>query len=390
MSFNLIIGMGNAGCQIVKAAAQSEKLKECKFYAIDSVTTNTNMDTVSRIQIIPMQADQKSGSGRSRERGATMFDFHDKNGKFNELYADAERAKTPIIVITSAAGGTGSGSAPLLCKKLINMLRSEEDESPVVPIIICPAMNDPDAFHLNTSDLFLDLDDAGVQTYSVLRNEYGKADYSEINNEVVTMLEIILGKRYDSTDLDSIDDSDLDVILATPGRFIAVECEATTPSALKRRITEKVLNGHQPAWSQNDSRSTTMMTAFGLSSPFASGDFEEVFSEINARIEHRYDEYRNICNKDGTCKASIIVAGLPRATVKQIDTEFQSATGIADGIKTKSNRPNFMKRKGGVRSVVTPRQIEPEVITTEPKNDDAEKTEKLEALDKFNFKSGSM
>ena len=133
-----------------------------------------------------------------------------------------------------------------------------------------------------------------------------------------------------------------------------------------------------------------MMTAFGLSSPFASGDFEEVFSEINARIEHRYDEYRNICNKDGTCKASIIVAGLPRATVKQIDTEFQSATGIADGIKTKSNRPNFMKRKGGVRSVVTPRQIEPEVITTEPKNDDAEKTEKLEALDKFNFKSGSM
>ena len=386
MSFNLIIGMGNTGCQIVKAASKSDRLGNCKFYAIDSVTTSADMDSVSKIKIIPMQADQKSGSGRSRERGATMFEFHDKNGTFNELYSDAERAKTPIIVITSAAGGTGSGSTPLLCKKLIDMLATEEDESPVVPIIICPAMKDPDAFHLNTNDLFLDLNAAGVQTYSVLRNEYGKADYTEINNEVVTMLEIILGKKYDKTDLDSIDESDLDVILATPGRFIAVECEASTPSQLKRHITEKVLNGHQPAWSQNDSRNTTMMTAFGLSSPFASGDFEEVFSEINARIEHRYDEYRNICNKDGSCKASIIVAGLPRATVKIIDTEFQSATGIAEGIESKSIRPNFMKRKGGVRSVVTPKDVQPKPAKkVEQPTDDSDDETDLSALKSFNI-----
>lgn len=377
-SFNLIIGMGNTGCQIVKTAATSEKLSDCKFYAIDSVSTSVDMNTLNQVTVIPMQVDQKSGSGRSRERGATMFEFHDREGSFNELYKDAASAKTPIIVITSSAGGTGSGSTPLICKKLMEI---DPENIQVIPIIICPAMKDPDAFHLNTTDLMLELDEADISTYAVLRNDYGTADYTEINNEVVSMLEIILGKRYGATDKDSIDESDLDVILATPGRFIAVECEAPTPSQLKRHLTEKVLNGHQPAWSKEESKSSTLMTAFGLASPFASGDFEEVFSEINARIEHRYDEYRNICNEDGTgtCRASIIVAGLPRAELKNIDLDFQSATGIAEGIETKSKRPAFMKKKGGVRSVPTSKPTENKVPPA--KNNDS--NGKLDALSQF-------
>lgn len=378
MPFNLIIGMGNTGCQIVKAAAKSDKLTECKFYAIDSVSTSINMDSFDNVEVIPMQVDQKSGSGRSRERGATMFEFHDKEGTFKELYRDAASAKTPIIIITSSAGGTGSGSTPLMCRKLISI---DPDNIQVIPIIICPAMKDPDAFHMNTTDLMLELNEAGIETYSVLRNEYGKADYTEINNEVVSMLEIILGKRYQATDKDSIDESDLDVILGVPGRFIAVECEASTPSQLKRHLTEKVLNGHQPAWTKEESKSSTLMTAFSLASPFASGDFEEVFSEINARIEHRLDEYRNICNEDGTgtCRASIIVAGLPRAELKDIDLDFQSAPGIADGIKTKSKRPDFMKKKGGVRSVPVSKSQEIPVKNESNKND-------LDAINKFKYK----
>jgi hypothetical protein len=96
------------------------------------------------------------------------------------------------------------------------------------------------------------------------------------------------------------------------------------------------------------------MTAFSLTSPFASGDFEEVFSEIKSRIENSFDEYRNVCNIDGICKASIIVAGLPRAELKTVDLDFQTATGIGENINTSSNRPSFMKKKGAVRSVKQP------------------------------------
>lgn len=373
MSFNLIIGMGNTGSQIVRAAAESEILTDCKLYTIDSVTSNVDMKTVNSIESISLISDDKAGSGRSRERGAAMFEFHDNNGTFDELYAEAQKAKTPIIVITSSAGGTGSGTTPPLCRKLIAA------GIQVIPIIVCPAMEDPVAFHMNTNDLLLELQKAEISTYCVFRNEYGKADYRNINKEVVSAIEIILGKRYDATDKDSIDDSDLDVILSTPGRFMAVEASAQTPSDLKRRITERVLNGHQPCWNMTDAESGTLMTAFALSSPFAAGDFEEVFSELNARIKNRFDEYRNICNKDGMCKASIIVAGLPPVELKQIDGDFQMAAGIADGVKSTAKRPAFMQKKGTLRSANFPKPFQP-VNTVAP-----DEKKSGDVLDNFNM-----
>lgn len=379
MSYNIIIGMGNTGCQIVKLAAQSKLLTDCHFYTIDSVTSSVDMKTIGVIQHISLISDDKAGSGRSRERGAEMFAFQDKNGALNELYADAEKAKTPILVITSAAGGTGSGSTPSLCKHFI------ERGIQVIPIIICPAMKEPTAFHLNTSDLMMELGQAKVETYQIFRNEYGKADYSDINKEVVTGIEIILGKHYDDTDKDSIDDSDLDVILSTPGRFIAVEATAQTPTQLKQRITERVLNGHQP-FTSVDASASTLMTAFALSSPFASGDFEEVFSELNARIDNRFDEYRNICNRDGQCTASIIIAGLPRVELKEITDDFQTAAGIAEGIEAKSSRPAFMRKKGTVRSVPVTAAPTPAPAPTpvQPKPDAPATEQNLSAVQRFN------
>ena len=344
MSINLLIGIGNAGTQIVKAASKSSVLQDVKMFTVDSVA-NTDPKDSANITNIPIMADDKNGSGRSRERGAAMFDFHDQNGTFDELYKFAETAKSPIIIVTSAAGGTGSGSAPELCKAI-----AKRTDCQIIPFIICPSLKDPDAFHLNTMDLMLELEEAEIKTYCIFRNEYGTADYSKINSEVVTAIELILGKHFHSTSKDSIDDSDLDMLLSTPGRFIAVEVTSTSSTNLKHLITEKVLHGYQPGWSKEDSINTTMMAAYSLESPFATTDFQEVFSEINQRIEHRFDEYRNICDRDESMTASLIVAGLPRAELKQIDSEFHEVGGIADGIK-KASRPAFMKRKSTIRSV---------------------------------------
>lgn len=370
---NLIIGMGNTGSQIVKLASLSNKLDDCLLYAIDSVTSTVTMDNVSRINTISLISDDKTGSGRSRERGAAMFEFHDKNGTFDQLYAIAEKVKTPILVITSAAGGTGSGSTPELCRRFI------ERDIPVIPIIVTPSLKEPMAYHMNTNDLMVDLGSAGVSTYCVFRNDYGTADYTEINTEVVRSIEIILGKMYDPTDKDSIDESDLDVILSTPGRFIAVGASAQTPSQLKRVITEHVLNGHQPFSPADVNSGNTLMTAYSLSSPFASGDFEEVFSVINARIPDGFDNYRNICDRDGSCQGSIIVAGLPRPELKEISADFKVASGIGEGISpSASKRPSFMKKKGTLRSVVKPEQT--------PTVNDAEDGEKKnDILKSFNL-----
>lgn len=339
---NTIIGLGNCGTQVIKTLTKTASLNndDIKLYAIDSVTASIDLDCIDKINIIPIVSDEKTGSGRNRERGRAMYEYHEKLGDFKTMYDDCTSAKSPVIVITSAAGGTGSGSTTSLCKYLI------DHDIEVIPIIICPNLNDPDAYQLNANDLMIELSEIGIETYSIFRNPKGDADYDPINTEIASLIEIILGKKYDKTDLDSIDESDLDTILHTPGRFIAISASSTDVSLLAKEITRKAFTGYQPGWSIEESNKCTFMTAYSLTSLFAKQDFAKVFEDINKRISNVYDEYRNICvdQTNGDASATMIVAGLPRVDFKTIDTNFLEASGIADGMN-KSHRPNFMSKK---------------------------------------------
>jgi hypothetical protein len=342
---NICIGLGQAGSNVVRMISNTASLMDVELYAIDSILNSIKLESVGSIKYIPIISDEKSGSGRDRSRGAEMYRYHESLGHMNELYKAAENAKSPVIVITSSAGGTGSGSVVPFCTHLNEM------GIQVIPFIICPNKDDPAAYHLNTNDLMLELQDAGIETYSIFENRRGDADYTVVNNEVVSAIEIILGKKYKPTDLDSIDDSDLDVILGTPGRFVAVAATGNDVDVLKKNITRKVLSGFQPAWKQEDITGNTIMTAYSLSSPFADTDFRTVFEDINKRITNAYDEYRNIAIDDngGEMEATIIVAGLPRNNIKEFDNDYNQATGIANNLK-KSIRPKFINKKKAVVS----------------------------------------
>ena len=182
---NMVVGLGNTGTNVVKMAALSSKLDNITYYAIDSVMTNMDLDSINDVTFIPIISDEKSGSGRDRERGKAMYLFHEENHAFDEMYKVASECKTPVIVITSAAGGTGSGSTVPFCDALI------KKGIDVIPIIICPNKKDPAAFHLNTNDLFVDLSEIGIKTYAIFENRKGDADYYWYNvnalfNESVT------------------------------------------------------------------------------------------------------------------------------------------------------------------------------------------------------------
>jgi len=342
MSFNLIIGLGNTGTQIVKALSESPRITDCKLYAIDSVMSATELNSIHDVTMIPIMTDDKNGSGRSRERGAAMFAYHDAAGTFSKLYEDVKESKQPIFIITSTSGGTGSGITPELIKKIMSF---DKDKYRVIPVLVFPALEDPDAYHMNTSDLMLELSEAGIETYTVFRNRHGSADYTQINQSIVTSLELVLGKFYNATNVDSIDDSDLDVMLRVPGRFVScvVECEDSTK--LKRLITESALYSYQPGWSPEDTREGAVIyTAFSLQSPFAKKDFTDVFDDIRSRIKHSVDEYQHICEKDGKSSASFIIAGLSNTILKEIDYDYEETKGIADGAK-RSKRPSFLSKK---------------------------------------------
>ena len=336
-----VIGLGNAGSRVVEAIETRTSLRDVELYAIDSIAPTMSLTrSNTRIHYIPIVSDDKNGSGRNRERGAAMFEYHEGLGSFEDMLEACTEAKTPIIVITSSAGGTGSGSAPQMCKLLLDM------DIQVIPIIITPSMDDPDAYHLNTTDLFVELESAGVTTYGVFRNVAGDSNYTPINNEVVDMVEIIFGKKYGTTVLDSIDDSDLDNILNTPGRFVAVSAKASDIDNLTRQLTRKMFTGFQPSWTEEEAKQYTFVSAFSLKSMFAAQDFKSVFDEVRSRIYHVYDEYRHIEQVDngGEAEASIIIAGLPRPNLKQVDAKFTGATSIGASM-SKATRPGFLGRK---------------------------------------------
>lgn len=339
---NMIIGLGCAGNNIIKLASTSTVLDDVTMYAIDSVSSTIDLDSVSRIKYKPIISDERQGSGRIRERGQAMYEFHESNGEFDDMYKDAEEAVSPIILISSAAGGTGSGSIVPACKALI------ERDIHVIPIIICPNKNDPAAFHMNANDLFVELGEIGVSTYAIFENRYGDANYGPINQEIVEFIEIILGRHYEKNDVDSIDDSDLDVILGKAGRIIAVKAEAKSIPLLSKELVRKCFTGPQPAWDSATMNTPTVVTAFALKSMFAKDDFENAFIEIKNRFNPKsiYDEYRHIVNDDnnGMCSGSIIISGLPATELTVVDNVFDEAQTIGSGIK-KSTRPNFMKKK---------------------------------------------
>jgi cell division GTPase FtsZ len=250
-------------------------------------------------------------------------------------------SKSPVIVISSSAGGTGSGSMPVICNHII-----EELGKHVIPIIVIPSKDDPVAYHLNTSDLLLELDKVGVETYGMFRNVSGERNYDPINEEIVDFIEIILGKRYHSTTSDSIDESDIDQLLKTPGRVMAVSAKATEINTLIRKLTKNMFAGFQPSWTDEEADKYTFMAAYSLRSMFAKTDFKRVFDDVRHRVKSVFDEYSHIeeDDNDGNIEATAIIAGLPRPSINDVDTEFNQADSIASGMK-KAVRPSFMSRK---------------------------------------------
>lgn len=344
---NICIGLGNAGSMIIKALSEAPSMNDVSLYAIDSQTAHVTLDGLSKINYISIISDDKNGSGRDRERGCAMFEYHDENGAFDKMFEDCNDASDPIIVISSAAGGTGSGSIVPLCRKLIEHGRQ------VIPYIICPSLDDPEAFHLNTNDLLYELNELkeGIKSYSIFRNVKNSMNYTQINKEIVESIEIILGKKYNITNADSIDESDLDRILLTPGRFIALNVESSDIESLNKETIRKIFTGHQPAWTPEEATNHTFVTAFSLTSLFANDDYDKAFHDVNERIINCFDNYRNVCNNDnnGKCSATMIIAGLPAPEVKLFNNDFKVANSIGEGV-VKSKRPQFMTKNNNKKS----------------------------------------
>lgn len=333
----IVIGLGNTGSVIVRLLA-SKKLTDVKLFAIDSQMKHVTLDTSSLIKYIPIVADDNVGSGRDRERGKAMFEFNDQNGAMKELYDMCGTTDT-IFIVSSSSGGTGSGSCPALCSKLFERY----PDTKVIPIIICPNDEDPDAYHLNTKDLMVELNEANVGPYSIFCNP-NSSDYEKINNEIVESILVMLGTKYEHTDNDSIDASDLKNVLSTKGRIVALSVTGDTVDEVRKKLTKSIVSSFQPTW--DPTKLDYSMAAFSMKSINAGEDSKIVENDIMPKLERCYDIYKNIVIDDnnGKVDVTLMVAGLPAIDLKEIELNYNEAGGIGDNLQ-KTERPTFMKRR---------------------------------------------
>lgn len=334
----IVIGLGNTGSVIVRELAK-KNIDNVSLFAIDSQVKHVAIDNVSRVRYIPIIADDNVGSGRDRERGKAMFEYNVEEGKIDELFSICKSVDT-IFIVSSAAGGTGSGSCPALCEELFTRCN---DDVKIIPIIVCPNMKDPDAYHYNTNDLMVELKDANVGPYVIFRNP-DSSDYEKVNKEIVDAIDVMLGNKYEHTDNDSIDASDLNTVLSTNGRIVALSVTGDTVDEVRKKLLKEIVSAHQPSW--DASQAGYGVAAFSMKSINAGEDSKLIETDILPKLSHCSDIYKNIVINDnnGKVDVTLIVAGLPPVELKQVETDYTETAGIGENLK-KSERPKVMKRK---------------------------------------------
>lgn len=334
----IVIGLGNTGTVIVRELAK-KNINNVKLFAIDSQVKHVSIDNVSKVKYIPIVADDNVGSGRDRDRGRAMFEYNLEEHNMDELFDMCQKTDT-IFVVSSAAGGTGSGSCPKLCEALFDRLN---EDVKIIPIIVCPNMKDPDAYHYNTNDLMIDLKNVQIGPYVIFRNP-DSSDYEKINAEIVSAIDVLLGNRYEITDNDEIDASDLNNVLSVNGRIIALSISADSVDEARKKLMKEIVSSYQPAW--DPSQIGYGVAAFSMKSINAGEDSKLIEDDIRSKLEHCSDIYKNIVINDNNGKVDItlIVAGLPPVEMKTIETDYTETVGIADNL-SKMERPKVMKRK---------------------------------------------
>lgn len=227
-----IIGVGNCGGQIAYLA---EKKYEMLF---DSIYINTSESDLSMVKgSIKFKIGNKEdveGSGKNRSKMKEYLLEDIGNIIKNETFSNTIYGKKYVFIITSTAGGTGSGAGPVL----MDFLRQLFPETYFILVAVLPRIQDSLMEQGNTleflDELYKVLGDNS--TYMIYDNET-TADKSQtlrletVNENIVEDIRILSGIDNYPTPYESIDPADMESIITTPGRIIVAR--------VKKNLTEK-------------------------------------------------------------------------------------------------------------------------------------------------------
>jgi cell division GTPase FtsZ len=229
-----IIGCGNCGSQVALMAERKyPDIFDCIYInTSESDLAMVNTDSELKFKIGKKEEVEGSGKNRTKMKEYLMEDIN--NILTNKNLQDTIYTKKYCFVIASAAGGTGSGAAPVLMEIMRQMFPDTNFILVgVLPQISASLMEQGNALEF-LNELYDVLGDS--TTYMIYDNE-NTADLPPtkalevINENIVEDLKVLSGVDNYPTPYESIDEADMESIITTPGRLLVVR--------LTKKLTEK-------------------------------------------------------------------------------------------------------------------------------------------------------
>lgn len=228
-----LIGVGNCGSQVAY-------LGERKYSTLfDSVYINTSQSDLSMIGEGSIKFKignntEVEGSGKNRTKMKEYLRNDIEKILSNEVFLNTIAGKKYVFIITSAAGGTGSGAGPVL----LEILRQAFVDVHFILVAVLPKIQDSLADQGNSLELLAELyEDLGESTTYMIYDNETMADKSPtealeiVNENIVEDIRILSGIDNYPTPYESIDPADMESLIRTPGRLLVTR--------VKKNLSEK-------------------------------------------------------------------------------------------------------------------------------------------------------
>ena len=327
-----IIGIGNAGSQIAMLAKKSKE-----FPAIAINSSERDIDSVKGyIESIIFGDHEGAGKDRSIAKRFVAENAAQMLGE--EPLIDMINQTDYIFIVSSAAGGTGSGSAPIITDILNqyynSKLKKNEKGKVFINIGILPSLGESVGAQRNTAEYLAEMSALGG-SFMLFDNDRVKGTpnkvFDTINRSVVDTLCLIRGDYSINSAFGMIDEKDMWKLVSQPGLiFVDIlkeiyEEKIPENGSVEDMIIEHI-NKHSCMVKIDRDRIVKRLGYIGTLSEDVHSYFDENLPKIRATYGEPIEDFRHF-------------------TVNEDDTESNMIAIVMSGMSIPENRLKTIKHR---------------------------------------------
>lgn len=165
------------------------------------------------------------GKGAGKDREIAKNNFHNDEGKIYDYFFDKIKLYDTYTIITSADGGTGSGTTPEFCRILKGIIDNVGLTNVDINIIaVIPKLNEKIMNLENTLNFYNDIlnlsEENVINSYLFINNERCQGNMEDFNREVIDLIDRSLEMSNAS-----IDERDIKIINGVKGYRVILELD---------------------------------------------------------------------------------------------------------------------------------------------------------------------